>query len=1150
MASNFDFLRPVRPDWFEQAARAERYAFGDPRASCFYARHTLELLVTWLYEVEPHLELPYRSELGAKIGESDFKNLVGGEVWPKMDAIRRIGNYAVHRPAPPQDRDSMHLVKELWHVMFWATRRYSRRGVELAENPPRFDHSLIERPLPEGERKKRQAEIQKMADDHARQAEALEQARRENTEIREAYEAELAGLRRRIAEEKAAAATVPDSHDYDEGETRAYLIDVLLKESGWVHGENLDVEVPVEGMPNTSGRGEVDYVLRARNGIPLAVVEAKRTSKDPELGRQQAVYYANCLQRQYGQRPIIFYTNGYKTWLWDDGPKFYPPRLVAGFYTPDELESLLQRRAARLSLPQTGVNPKIAGRRYQKRAIAAVGHAFEDQHQRHALLVMATGTGKTRTTIALVDQLMRAGWVKRALFLADRKALVKQAAEAFTEHFPDSAPVNLLKDKNEKGRMFFSTYNTMSNLVENRGDDTQHRFGPGYFDLVIVDEAHRSIYQKYGALFDHFDSLLLGLTATPKDEIDRNTYRRFQLEDGMPTDVYDLQEAVDEAWLVPPRAIQVPLRFPRSGLRYDDLSEEDKELWDAAEWDSEGNVPDFVEADAVNKYLMNADTIDKALEVLMEYGLKVDGGERIGKTIVFARNELHAREIVKRFDVRYPQYAGQTARVITYSEPYAEQLIDDFSDPDNPLDVAVSVDMLDTGIDVPEVANLLLFKPIRSKTKFWQMIGRGTRLRKDLFGPGRDKTEFLVFDVCGNLDFFNQNMPSSEGRVAPSLSEQLFRHRAELVFELDHNDHDTPAVDGANVDPEQTTSALREASARRLHDEVAGMNRDNFRVRPHLEQVEHFAEFSAWEPPLTSESYGNAVDLAGLPTAYKPDEDTSPEAKRFDLLALRLQLAVLQHDPSFDRLRDRAATTARLLLDQTTIPMVAEQAVFLEELAGDEWWVDVTVPLLERMRRRIRGLVRFIEKTRRNPVYTDFEDTLGEVSEASLIGASSTVDHKNFHIKIRSYLRNRTDQETVDKLYRNQPVTAVELELLERIFIELGMATAEDLSWAAEQHSGLGLYLRTIVGMDPDSVRKTLDDFCRNRDLTRPQHAFLEQLVDYIAVNGLLEKPGMMYDPPFTNIHPDGPAGLFEPAEVRQIAEVIKSIKRNAQPMS
>jgi len=1148
VASNFDFLASIRPDWFEQAARAERYAFGDPRASCFYARHTLELLVTWLYEVEPDLELPYRSELGAKIGEPDFKDLVGGEVWPKMDVIRRLGNYAVHRPAAPKDRDSMQLVKELWHVMFWAVRRYSRRGVELAAIPPRFDHTLIERPLPEGERKQRQSDIQKLAAEHERRAEELERSRRENEEIRAEYEAQLAELRRQIGEEKAAAAAVPDGHDYDEAETRAYLIDVLLKESGWVHGENLDVEVPVEGMPNPSGRGSVDYVLRARNGLPLALVEAKRTSKDPRRGQQQAVYYADCLERQYGQRPIILYTNGYKTWLWDDGKKFYPPRLVAGFYTPGELESLLQRRAGRLSLAKASVNADIAGRRYQKRAIAAVGQAFEEHHQRHALLVMATGTGKTRTTIALVEQLMRAGWVRRALFLADRKALVKQAANAFKEHYPNCAPVNLLKDKQANGRVYFSTYNTMSNLVENRGDDPRRRFGPGFFDLVIVDEAHRSIYQKYGALFDHFDALLLGLTATPKDEVDRNTYRRFQLQDGMPTDVYDLQDAVDDGWLVPPRAIRVPLKFPLRGLRYEDLPEEDKELWDAAEWDSDGNIPDFVEPEAVNKYLMNADTIDKALEVLMEYGLKVDGGERIGKTIIFARNELHALEIAKRFDIRYPQYAGQTARVITYNEEYAEQLIDDFSDSANPLDVAISVDMLDTGIDVPEVVNLLLFKPIRSKTKFWQMIGRGTRLSKDLFGPGRDKTEFLVFDVCGNLDFFNQNMPTSEGRVAPSLSEQLFRHRAELVFELDTNDPGHAADTGIEEDPEQSVSALRAASAQRLHDEIIAMNRDNFRVRPHLEQVERFAEFTAWQPPLTREIYTDALELAGLPTAYKPEEDTSPESKRFDLLALRLQLALLQHDPSFARLRDRAAATARLLLDQITIPMVAAQAVFLEELASDDWWIDVTVPMLERMRRRVRGLVRFIEKTRRNPVYTDFEDTLGEIAEAGLIGASSTVDHKNFHAKIRAYLRNRTDQATIDKLYRNQPVTTAELELLEGVFIELGMATAEDLTWAAEQHSGLGLYLRTIIGMDPDSVRTTLDDFCRNRDFTRLQHAFLEKLVDFIAVNGVMEKPGMMYDPPFTDIHPDGPDGMFASAEVQQLAEVVRAIKQNAQP--
>jgi len=395
--------------------------------------------------------------------------------------------------------------------------------------------------------------------------------------------------------------------------------------------------------------------------------------------------------------------------------------------------------------------------------------------------VMATGSGKTRTVIALAKQLQENGWAKRILFLADRTALVKQAARAFREHLPASTTVNLLEDKTAEGRVYVATYPTMMNLIDDVGEGGR-RFGPGHFDLIVVDEAHRSIYAKYGAIFDHFDALLVGLTATPKDEVDHNTYRLFHLEDGVPTDAYGLDEAVADGYLVPPRAYAVPTQFLRRGIRYDDLSEEEKDQWDGLDWGEDGVIPDEVSAAELNSILFNEDTVDKVLETLVTHGYRVEGGDRIGKTIVFAVNHLHAEFIQKRFDLAYPELGGQTARVITYqSGPYAQTLIDDFSQVAKQPDIAISVDMLDTGIDVPEVLNLVFFKPVRSKTKFWQMIGRGTRLRPDLFGPGQDKRDFLVFDFCGNLEFFSQDLPSGEGHIQPSLSERIFEARVALV---------------------------------------------------------------------------------------------------------------------------------------------------------------------------------------------------------------------------------------------------------------------------------------------------------------------------------------------------------------------------------
>ncbi|MDF0665714.1 MAG: DEAD/DEAH box helicase family protein [Nitrospira sp.] len=387
-------------------------------------------------------------------------------------------------------------------------------------------------------------------------------------------------------------------------------------------------------MPNDQGKGFVDYVLWGDDGKPLGLGEAKRTRRDARVGQQQAKLYADCLEQQSGRRPVIFYSNGYEHWIWDDAR--YPPRRVQGFYKKAELELVIQRRETRRLLGEAPINSTIVERHYQTRAIRRIAEAFERDHDRKALLVMATGAGKTRTVIALCDLLLCCNWVKRVLFLADRVALVRQAVNAFKTYLPDASPVNLVTEKEAEGRVYVSTYPTMMGLIDETAD-SQRRFGVGHFDLVIIDEAHRSVFQKYRAIFDYFDSLLVGLTATPKDEVDRNTYSLFDLENGVPTDAYSLEEAVRDGFLVPAQAVSVPLRFQREGITYADLSEEEKDQWDALEWDDDGAVPSRVESEAVNKWLFNKDTVDKVLEHLMTRGLTIAGGDRLGKTIIFAK---------------------------------------------------------------------------------------------------------------------------------------------------------------------------------------------------------------------------------------------------------------------------------------------------------------------------------------------------------------------------------------------------------------------------------------------------------------------------------------------------------------------------------
>ncbi len=414
------------------------------------------------------------------------------------------------------------------------------------------------------------------------EAEETAQAERFASETERArLEVEVARLRAEIAHVKTENAKTLDTHDYDEAATRDLFIDLLLREAGWTFVKpGHDTEYPVTGMPTKKGDGFVDYVLWGDDGKPLGLVEAKRTRRDGREGQQQARLYADCLEAKFGQRPIIFYTNGYEHWIWDD--RRYPPRPIQGFLTKDQLELAIQRRTIRKPLAMERIDRTIVDRHYQERAIRRICEAFERDSSRKGLLVMATGAGKTRTVAALADLLMRANWVRRVLFLADRTALVNQAGTAFKKHLPSSSPVNLVTDKTSTGRVYVSTYPTMMGLIDETVDQ-KRRFGNGYFQLIVIDEAHRSIYRKYGAIFDYFDSLLIGLTATPKDEVDRDTYRLFDLERGVPTDAYGLEEAVKDHYLVPPRAVSVPIKFPQEGITYSDLTESEKEEWDAIE---------------------------------------------------------------------------------------------------------------------------------------------------------------------------------------------------------------------------------------------------------------------------------------------------------------------------------------------------------------------------------------------------------------------------------------------------------------------------------------------------------------------------------------------------------------------------------------
>ena len=1133
--SQFAFLQREWSAVFDAASKAETAVHADPRTACFYARRTLELAVSWAYKHDAALRLPYRDNLSALIHEPSFKQAAGEAVFSKARVISTIGNRAVHSHRAVPEADALAALRELFHVAFWFARTYAR-----AERPALglvFDPTALPRHAAIGQQT-------------AEQLRTLEDGLRERDEKlstlfadKDALDEELKRVRAEVAKAKKAAAAQPDTHDYSEAMTRQYFIDLLLKEAGWPLDQDRDREFEVRGMPNAQGKGFVDYLLWGDDGKPLGLVEAKRTRRDARVGQQQAKLYADCIESQFGQRPIIFYSNGYEHWTWDD--TCYPPRLVQGFYKKAELELLIQRRETRRTLAEASIDPEIVERHYQTRAIRRIAEAFERDHDRKALLVMATGAGKTRTVIALSDLLIRCNWAKRVLFLADRVALVNQAVNAFKRHLPDVSTVNLVTEKNAEGRVYVSTYPTMMRLIDESSDD-QRRFGVGHFDLVIIDEAHRSVFQKYRAIFDYFDSLLVGLTATPKDDVDRNTYGLFDVEDGVPTDAYSLEEAVRDGFLLPPYAVSVPLKFQREGITYAELSEEEKDDWDALEWDDDGIVPDRVEAEAVNKWLFNKDTVDKVLAHLMTRGLSVAGGDRLGKTILFAKNQAHADFIAERFNANYPHYKGEFARVITFKTEYAQSLIDSFSNKEKNPHLAISVDMLDTGIDVPEVVNLVFFKLVRSKTKFWQMVGRGTRLYPDLFGPGQHKELFYLFDYCQNLEYFSQDVPGTEGSAVDSLGKRLFNARLELIGTLDHQGGEAESCkvkESATTygDPE-TDDAVRWSLAELLQSEVAAMNLDNFVVRPRRRLVEKYAKPEAWVSLPAEALTELSHEVAGLPSELPLENE---EAKRFDLLALSLQLALLRHEPGFPRLCDRVMQIAGLLEEKAAIPMVWDQMALIQDVQADEWWQDVTVPMLEVMRRRLRSLVQLIDKIQGKLIYTDFKDLIGGEVTVDLPGFAPGTDHAKFLDKTRAFLRKHMDHVAIRKLRENKLLTVKDIAELERMLIESGVGAPDEFRRAAEESQGLGLFVRSLVGMDRSAAKDAMRTFLSKKSLSANQIEFVNLVVDHLTEHGSVPAD-RLYESPFTDITAQGPDGLFNTAELDELLRVLDTVRTTA----
>jgi len=1127
MSSNFDFLQHDWTALHEDAAQVEFNVFLSPRTGVFYARRTLERAIGWLYENDSGLKKPYQTALAALIHEPSFREILPPSLFQNVRLIHKLGNLAVHSESPINSTDALHIARALHAFLGWVAHIYSR----TAEKVPPFDETLVPRPtatpVPSADKTAEQLRELQGQFDQKDAALAERTARLEQTD------AEIAQLREQIAAlRKEREQTVP-VEVIDEAATRDLFIDVLLREAGWDPHAPAVCEFPVTGMPSDSGEGFVDYVLWGADKFPLAVVEAKRTTRDATEGKRQAELYADCLEQMTGQRPVIFYTNGYEHWMWDD--QSYPPRQVQGFYSRDELQLLINRRTSRQELKTVSSDPEIAGRYYQQEAIQRVCETFDTDRQQTALLVMATGTCKTRVSIATVGVLMKANWVRRVLFLADRNSLLTQAQRNFTRYLPNTASVDLTREReDDNSRIVFSTYPTMMNAIDAERRDGVSQFGVGHFDLVIIDEAHRSVYSRYRAIFEYFDSLLLGLTATPRGEVDHDTYGLFQLEQGVPTSAYELEQAVADEYLVDFRAIGVPTKFSRAGVRYVDLSDDERQEYEEKFYDEEtGTLPAGIDSSALHRWFFNENTVDQVLSFLMENGLKVEGGDKLGKTIVFAANHDHAKFIVERFDANWPHLKGKFCQLIDNQVKHAQSLIDDFSIVSKMPQIAVSVDMLDTGIDVPECVNLVFFKRVRSKTKFWQMIGRGTRLSPGLFGPGQDKECFYVFDFCDNFAFFGENPDGNSGRATESVKTRIFRRRLALVTVLQE---ETQKPDVA-----ENLRQLRSEIADILHRDVGHMSLDSFVVRPHRKYVERFGGRAAWDEL----SPGDVVDISEhLPTLPTPD-DGDEFARRFDLLLLNLQLGILEQSPLVGRWQEQVREIAGGLEEKESIPLVRQQIELIQEIQTDEFWQDITLPILEDVRRRLRGLVQFLDaEGGRDNVYTNFEDEMHEPEEFdSLITKDSGL--KNYRLKIERFVREHEEHPTIQRLKRNDPITATDLEALESIlFAADGPGGREQFEETYGTGQPLGQLIREIVGLEANAAKEAFAEFLALGTLSADQITFINQIIDHLVHNGTMD-PADLFLPPFTDQHDQGVLGVL-PDHAQLIVQVIKRINGNA----
>lgn len=1116
MAKNFDYLQqiPELHSLYVLCDNTECLKEVNRDSCAVEGRKVLEWLVRNIYELK-HAPIPERASLYELMTGEPFTGFLGvqdtaDKMMMNAHYLRKAGNKGAHAGGI-SDKEALFCVKDAYNLVGGILLK-----LQIIDHLNEFDATLI----PKG---------QTMVPTH----------------ISEQSSAGYEDLKTVVSEDSLSQTRdISGCVDFSEAETRQLFINLMLEEAGWevlsedhlIQAGKACIEVEVEGMPNSSGKGYADYVLFGSDGIPLAVIEAKRTTKDASVGRQQANLYADCLEKKYRcKRPVVYYSNGYKSFIIDG--MGYPTREVLGFHTADELSLMIQRRGRSL-ITDRNVDRDITDRNYQIEAIHSMCDHFNKMNRR-GLLVMATGTGKTRVAISLCELLMRNNWISRVLFLADRTSLVDQAHKNFVKLLPHESTTVLNEESNPNmdARIMFSTYQTMIHKI----DTEEKQFTIGRFDLIIVDEAHRSIFGKYSAIIDYFDALIVGLTATPRADIDKNTYTLFGTEDGQPNFAYELDQAVADGYLVNYNVQERESKILKEGIKYADLSKEEAEqidkiieyerLRDGLEVDNP--VRRDIKSSELFTYIYNKDTIDKVLTDLMENGMKVSGGEKIGKTIIFAYNHKHAQMIVDEFAELYPELGPDYCVLIDYSVNYAQSLIDQFEQRQSMPQIAVTVIMLDTGIDVPDILNLVFFKPIYSKIKFWQMIGRGTRLSPGIFDNGEDKKEFYIFDWFNNFRYFSVNPEGKQPIQVMSLTERLFGLRVDIKLCLQSVVHQQIEYD------KQLHDELRDL----LYGQVLQLQPYNLSVRKKLEIVTKYQQADIWQCLTPVQADELKREIAPL----LPKESDDEGAKKFDILALYVMLSMVDDQTDGNRAKAKIETICQALQEKASIPQVMAKMPLINIVAGGTYWEGSTLRTIEELRTELRELVKFLLGVDNKKFIIDIEDV---VSKGDFTGGIQS--RQTYKQRVIDFLRENRDLPVLQKIYNLEQLTLDDIKELERIcWQELGTKEEYEEYVAKGQMvcgDKVAIFIRSQIGVDRQVAMQHFTQFISDNDLNSEMEEYIKTIISYVCENGNITRDDMVNHSPFMDIPVTDVFGVRALKVVEYVNEISRVVGADYTP--